>query len=72
MDDPQLFVIRVWHRPSFRAAVRVSDAADARWFGDAATLADYIAGGAGQPGPGPSEVPPTAHRTGGSDDETNR
>jgi hypothetical protein len=64
MDDPQLFVIRVWqdaHR--FRASVRAADDAPPRLFTAAEELALFLSRAAQMPATAPATVsPPDAPR----------
>lgn len=71
MDDPELFVLRVWRRPGFRAAVRVADEAEAQWFANPSDLVDFIAGrrNAATAGARPAARPQAGRRDGPVDTE---
>lgn len=43
MEDPQLFVVRVWRQRGFRASARAAEEAEAHWFTDAGELAFFLA-----------------------------
>lgn len=50
MDEPRLFLVRVWqHLSQFRAAVRGVDEAEPRLFEDPAQLSDYLRQASAQP-----------------------
>ena len=42
MEDPELFVVRVWRQRGFRASARAAEEAEPHWFTDAAALAAFL------------------------------
>lgn len=42
MEDPELFVVRVWRQRGFRASARAAEEAEPHWFTDAAALATFL------------------------------
>jgi len=42
MDEVDLYLVRVWHQPAFRASVRRVGVESARFFSDPAELTGYL------------------------------
>jgi hypothetical protein len=66
MDEPRLFLVRVWqHLSQFRAAVRGVDEAEPRLFEEPAQLSEYLRQASAAPSPPaePDHAPANAWQT---------
>jgi len=57
MDEPRLFLVRVWqHLRHFRAAVRAIDESEPRLFDEPARLGEFLRQASAEASPAPAEA----------------
>ena len=56
MDDPRLYLVRVWRERGFRASARAADECEPHWFSSPVELGDFLAA------PGRTDALPVSDR----------